>query len=394
MALPKITIEYLNGQLGTVPESQDGLLALAVIGATAAGATFALGNPYTIYRPQSLDGLGVTQENNARLHSLVSQFYSTADEGTKLVVVGYPSTDTMAGLCDKTSGKLRTLLQAQKGELRGIVLASAVEAEEGAEGLDADVFSALPKAQELADYSASELYAPIFVALEGKGFTDAADLKDLSDLGYNRCCVVIGGTSDDGDGAAMGIFAGKVASVPVHRNIGRVADGALYPEKMYVGGKPVDECVDDITAIYDKGYICPRTYVGRTGYFFTDDRMACDPTDDYAHLTNRRTIDKAARIAYSTLLDYMLGEIDTNEDGTMQQGVIKSWQAEVEGAIDTQMTSAGELSGTDGSGCKCSIDPSQNVVSTSKINVTLKVRPYGYARFINVSIGFLLSSSN
>ena len=100
--------------------------------------------------------------------------------------------------------------------------------------------------------------------------------------------------------------------------------------------------------------------------------------------------DKAARIAYSTLLDYMLGEIETNEDGTMRQGVIKSWQAEVESAIDTQMTAAGELSGTDGSGCRCHIDPSQNVVSTSEINITLKVRPYGYARFINVELGFLL----
>lgn len=393
MALPKITIKYLNGQLGTVPESQDGLLALAVTGATAAGETFALGTPYKIYRPQSLDQLGVTEENNPRLYSLVIQFYSQSGEGTPLVIVGYPETDTMTGLCDKTSGKLRSLLQSQKGNLRGIVLASAGDAEEGEEGLDPDVFSALSKAQELADYSASELYAPIFVALEGRGFTEAADLKDLSELGCNRCCVVIGGTSDDGDGAAMGIFAGKVASASVQRNIGRVADGALTPETMYIGGKLVDECVDEITTIYDKGYICPRTYVGRTGYFFTDDRMACDPTDDYAHLTARRTIDKAARIAYSTLLDYMLGEIETNEDGTMQQGVIKSWQAEVESAIDSQMTAAGELSETDGSGCRCRIDPSQNVVSTSEINITLKVRPYGYARFINVELGFLVESN-
>lgn len=393
MALPKITIKYLNGQLGTVPESQDGLLALAVTGATAAGETFALGTPYKIYRPQSLDQLGVTEENNPRLYSLVLQFYSQSGESTPLVIVGYPATDTMTGLCDKTTGKLRSLLQSQKGDIRGIVLASASEAEDGEEGLDADVLSALPKAQELADYSAGELYAPIFVALEGRGFTEAADLKDLSELGYNRCCVVIGGTSDDGDGAAMGIFAGKVASAPVQRNIGRVADRALTPETMYIGGKLVDECVDDITTIYDKGYICPRTYVGRVGYFFTDDRMACDPTDDYAHLTARRTIDKAARIAYSTLLDYMLGEIETNEDGTMPQGVIKSWQAEVESAIDTQMTAAGELSGMDGSGCRCHIDPSQNVVSTSEINITLKVRPYGYARFINVELGFLVESN-
>ena len=132
--------------------------------------------------------------------------------------------------------------------------------------------------------------------------------------------------------------------------------------------------------------------MGRTGYFWTDDRMACEETDDYAHLTARRTVDKAARIAYDTLLDYMLTEIETNEDGTMQQDVLKSWQAEVESAIDTQMTAKGELSSTDGSGCSCYIDPAQNVVSTSIITLTLKVRPFGYARTINVDLGFQVSN--
>ena len=65
MPLPKITIEYLNGQLGTVPQSQDGLLVLAVSGATAVPSTFVLGTPYLIYRPAGLDSLGVTEANNA-----------------------------------------------------------------------------------------------------------------------------------------------------------------------------------------------------------------------------------------------------------------------------------------------------------------------------------------
>ena len=51
----------------------------------------------------------------------------------------------------------------------------------------------------------------------------------------------------------------------------------------------------------------------------------------------------------------------------------------------------GELSADDSqSGCKCLIDTSQNVASTSKVNVTLKIRPYGYARYIDVELGFLV----
>ena len=385
----------MNGQLGTVPESRDGLLALVVIGAAAVASTFTLGTPYLVYRPKGIEDLGITAENNARIFELVSQFYSEADEGTPLYVVGYAGTETMTKLCDKDAGSLKGLIQSLKGELRGVVIASAVEGDaDVTEGLDPDVLSALPKAQALAEYAADSLYAPVFIALEGREYSGtASELKDLSDMAYNRCCVVIGDTVSGSGNAAMGVFAGRVAAVPVQRNIGRVADGALSPTVMYIGEKTVDEAGDDISTIYDKGYITPRTYVGRTGYFFSDDRMACDSTDDYAHLTARRTIDKAARIAYDTLLDFMLGEIEVNEDGTMQQPVLKNWQAAVESAIDTQMTAAGELSATDGSGCTCYIDPSQNVLSTSTVNMTLKVRPYGYARFINVELGFYVEAA-
>ena len=50
-------------------------------------------------------------------------------------------------------------------------------------------------------------------------------------------------------------------------------------------------------------------------------------------------------------------------------------------------------SASGGSGCICYIDPSQNVLSTSTVNVTLKVRPYGYARFINVELGFQVAAA-
>ena len=89
----------------------------------------------------------------------------------------------------------------------------------------------------------------------------------------------------------------------------------------------------------------------------------------------------------------MLDEIEVNKDGTMQIAVIKSWQSAVEGAINRQMTANGELSGGDEGGCECYIDPTQNVLSSSKVHLVLKVRPYGYARQIEVDLGFLVTNS-
>lgn len=382
----------MNGRLGTLPASQDGLLLLAVLGAVAVAGKFVLGQVYRVNSLAGLGELGVTAENNRRLYELVSQFYDETPDGTPLLVAGFDATKTFAGLCDKDTGALKALIQSENGEIRGVVMAGIGKGT-AETGLNKDVFAAIPKAQALAEYAAMQMYAPLFIALEGAGYTDAASLKDLSKEKGNRVCVVLGDVTASSVGAAMGTFAGRVAASPVQRNIGRVADGALAPTKMYLGAKTIDESHDEIATIYEKGYICPRTYVGRTGYFFTDDRMTCADTDDYAHLTALRTVDKAARIAYRTLLDSMLTEIECNEDGTMESAVVKAWQAGVESAIDAEMTARGELSQSGGRGCRCHIDPSQNVVATSEIVISLGVRPYGYARTITVNIGFLIEAA-
>ena len=397
MALPNIRIQFLNGQLGTVADSQDGLLAL-VCGAAAVSSTFSLSTAYTVYRLAGLEALGVTETNNAGLYRHVRDFYNEAEEGTPLVVYGVEKTQKMAALCDKDSGPLKALLQGQRGELRGLVIARdpGTESVTPEDGLDPDVTAAQPKAQALAEWATTELYAPVFVALEGRSYDGAADLADLNEQAYDRVCVVIGDTTAGSKGAAMGVFAGRVAAAPVQRNIGRVADGALAPTEMFIGDDRVEDVMDDVTTMYDKGYITPRTYVGRSGYYWTDDRLATDATEDYSHLSLRRVIDKAYRIAYDTLLDYMLDEIAVNTDGTMQGAVLKNWQASVENAIRAGMTANGELSAdtpAGESGCRVCSDPDQNVLATSTVEITLKVRPYGYARNVEVQLGFQVETN-
>ena len=345
--LPRIKISYLNGQLGTVGESPDGLFAL-VCGATAAGGTFELEKAYSVRGMDDLAALGITPEGNPRLYKHVKEFYDEAEEGTELVVYGVAKSAKMTALLDKTSGSARKLVEGQNGRLRGLFVAGdGGTTGSVTEGLDPDVLSALPIAQQLAEWATEELYAPLFVILEGRGYT-GEDLRDLSELAYNRVGILIGDTEAGSEGACVG-----------------------------------------------KGYITPRKYVGRSGYFFTDDRLACDETDDYAHLAHRRVIDKAYRIVYDTLLDMMLDELEVNEDGTLQAGIVKSWQQAVEDALNAGMTASGELSaGDDGEGCVCFIGQTQNVLATSKVAVTVKVRPFGYARYVDVSLGFQVTQAS
>lgn len=397
MQLPRVKIQFLNGQLGTVGESADGLLAL-VCGASAVTGKLALNTVYELRSVDDLSALGVTSENNAVLYKHVTEFYDEAESGTKLIVYPVAPSAKATELCDYTKtgeGYVRDLITRQNGALRGIGVAGVNTGSTVAStnGLDPDVFTALPKAQQLAEWATTELYAPLLFVLEGRAYDASKELKDLTGEKYNRVAVYIGDTVQGSKGACMGTLLGRIASIPVQRNIGRVKDGSLFPLEMYVGTKKIEESGSVISSIFEKGYIVPRKHVGRSGYYFADDPMACDPTDDYAHITNRRVIDKAYRIAYDTMLDLLLDELELNADGTLQHAVVKSWQQTLENAINRQMTANGELSATDGEGCQCYIDATQNVVSTSRIKETLKVRPHGYSRYIDVDLGFQVTTA-
>lgn len=386
----------MNGQLGTVGESADGLLAI-ICGAAAVLTTFALNTPYTITSMDDLADLGVTEANNEVLYKHVKEFYDEAGAGTKLVLYGVNPTTTMTNICDYTKtaeGYARDLICKMNGQLRGIGVANVNTGvtTAGVNGLDPDVFTAVPKAQQLGEWATDELYAPLFFVLEGRNYDASKTLKDLTELDANRVGILLGDTVRNSKGACVGTALGRIASVPVQRNIGRVKDGSLAPTEMFIGAAKIDEISSTVAAIYDDGYLLPRKHVGRSGYYYADDRLACDPTDDYANLATRRVIDKAYRIAYDTLLDELLDELELTASGTLQVPVVKSWQQMVENAINRQMTANGELSATDGSGCQCYIDETQNVVSTSRIVCTIKVRPFGYARYIDVALGFLVNS--
>ncbi len=394
--LPRVKITFASGLLGKVGDSPDGLLAL-LVSSTAVGKDFALDTPYSIRSVADLEGLGVTKKNNPVLSKHVRDYYAEAVEGTELVIYGVDKKKTMLELVTKgdteeEAGALRQLITLSKGRLRGVAVAlDAQDEPEATEGLTADVISAIPKAQETAVWATETLYAPLFVLLEGRGF-NRQGLKDLSELDCNRVAVFVGDTEEKSKGSAVGLLAGRIARLGIEKNVGRVKEGSINAERFFLSGKPLETQSGAVADLYSKGYISPRQHVGRVGYYFSDDRLATALSDDYAQLTARRTIDKAYRIAYDTLLSSLLDDLEVEADGSLHPAVIRSWEEEVTGAIDRAMTARKELSADSdsGSGCRFTIAPG-NILSTSTITAHLGVRPKGYARYIDVTLGFLVS---
>jgi hypothetical protein len=393
--LPRVKIAFENGALGSVLPSPDGVLGILCTGAIVA-SKFALLTPYIIKSFAELETTyGITVANNPNIVKIFSDFYAEAEEGTEVWLMAFANTVTLAQMVDSTiAANGKALVLAANGRLRGLIVARTpaggytpvVTA-----GIDSDVAAAVLAAQTLAEWAATTLMAPLFVMIEGRAYTGVpANLTDQGTLTKNRVGILIGDTVISSDNACMGLLAGRIASIPVQRNIGRVKDGALATLTAYLKDKTVEQA--DPGSVHDKGYITLRNFVGRTGYFFSDDHLCTLPTDDYHTLTARRTVDKAYRIAYDTLLNELLDEIPVNDDGTIAATKAKSIETKVENAIINSMTVNGELGNNPGdqndTGVSCYIDHTQNLVSTNQLNVVVKVKPFGYAKYIDVKLGF------
>ena len=400
MAIPYVKIHYENGALGLTAPSPDGLLAFIANG-VAVSTSFELNKPYLLSSFDDLITLGINESNNPAIVKLIRDFYAEAGSGTNIYLMAVSTTETQASMLDYTNvNGARKLMEVSNGTIRGIITSHNPETGytpviEG--GINADVYAAIAKGQELGDWAAETMFAPIFIMIEGRDYQgDITELRDLTQQSDNRVGVLIGDTVTESNKAAMGLLAGRIAKIPVQRNIGRVADGALNTLTAYIDDIAAE--LVNVGALHDKGFISFRNYTGRSGYFFTNDMLATLATDDYRFLTYRRTIDKAYRISYITALDFLLDEIPITADGKLLPGLVKSWQGIIEDAIANQMTSQGELSANpedpNDRGVKCYINENQNVLSTGKLAIQIRVRPFAYARYVDVYLGFTINNNN
>jgi hypothetical protein len=393
MAAPRIKIYFENGALGQQVPLEDGIPGLLCT-ATAVASTFALNTPYTLRGVDSLIPLGVDATNNPHLYKTVTDFYKEAGNGAEMWLMGFTDTVKLSDMLDPTvTTRAKALINAANGRIRYLIATRSPApgyTPTITAGMDADVALARTNAQTLAVWAADTKATPIFVLLEGYGFSgNATDLVDLTLGATDRVSIMIGDTTVSSPNAAVGLLGGRVAKNPVHVNIGRVKDGPAT-DTAYIGALEVKNA--DWESIHNKGYITFRNHVRRDGYFFNEDFIATLSTSDYSHITARRTIDKAYIIAHNTLLEKLLGELPVNADGTLQEPLVKSWQADVEKAIAADMSAKGELSADvtnpDDKGVECYINPAQVVTSTGNVRTQIRVRPYGYARLIDAYLGF------
>jgi hypothetical protein len=411
--LPNVTINQTNGNLGRGAGSDDGI-SLLVVSGVANAPDFILNDVIGPFKSLAqFEALGITEEydvtNSCLAHRHIKDFYSEAGKGVELYVMVVALTVEMADIADTTNtttGAKKALL-ASGGRIR---LLGVSRVPDGTyvpaytDQLDADVTDAMDNAQELVAAERTA-FRPLQVLIEGLDWqgnvSSTLDLRDPDDgPNANRVSLVIGQDLDVANDtanlqpqyASVGKALGRAAKIAVHRNIGRVKDGALvdvvragYSNNLAAGTYSDAE----LTTLNDKGYIFLRSHTGKAGWFFNDDHTACPITDDYAYISKGRPADKVSRIARNVYIEEILNDLEIDSDtGKLAASTCKHFEGLVEKGVNDQMTSKGELTAV-----SAFCDADVNVIQTDTVTIEINIVPRGMSRQIVVTQGYALTLS-
>ena len=384
----RINIALANGQLGATLQTNDGVVGLVCTGGIDG---YTLGNSLLITSMANAATQGVTAVGSPFLYRQLSEFYEVAGSGAQIYVMPCTNTVTLAMMGDYAT----TLLNYAAGKIKVLaIITDDTEVYGGsvtiANGLNADVYTLLSSMATVAAtfFAAQKPFRYIIGGTSYQGIPgNLAD--ELTGTTNNRGAILIGDTENAPgsarDQACVGLLLGRISLIPVQRKVSRVKDGALPNLHAFIGAYDVTDPahVGDPAVIAGRGYITWETYPNVAGFFFSGDDTCSATTDDYHFLARGRVIDKAHILAYATFVQEIDDEIPTVPGGTPDPGWAKTLEQSIVDQINDTMTANKEITGVD-----CSIDLTQDVLSTNILNIVLKERPVGYASDIEVSLGF------
>ena len=240
---------------------------------------------------------------------------------------------------------------------------------------------------EVNDMPLSILYCARIASLTGLTSMSAIGLKNVSVLigqgggKFEREMTVV----EDYPVGLVGNALGMLSKVSVHESIAWVAkcpSGVETPA--FMDGtllKDVDAGV--VTGLNDKRFIFLRTFGGLQGSFYNDSFTMDIGTSDYNAIERVRTMDKACRGVRTYLLPHLSSPLYVDAaSGKLRQDTVAVLTDVANMALE-QMERDGELSGW-----RVLIDPAQNVLSSSVVEIVIKNVPVGVMRRIRVKIGF------
>lgn len=382
-----------NGGLSRELNGSDHISGLIVYGEKAVDKILLL-------EPNELEAIGVTLVTHPVLFYHVNEFFRI-NPGAKLYIQG-------VAVSDGEYSEIKVLQNFAGGDIRQMAICDFKSPVSVLE-------TAIPKLNQIAT-ELGNLNLPLSILFTVK--VTSVEMVTLPQLHLEneRVSVII---SQDGGGLGaflatsnpsisnIGACLGAVSKAMVHESIAWVEKQNLvdvaYAKKLtgdveqaremdiigFVdGSKLSDYSPEQIKAIEDKGYIFCLKHTGIAGTYFNDSFTATALDSDFAYIENNRTIDKAIREINKVLVPRISAPAYVDPDtGYLANSTVAATEALCDDVLD-QMIRDGEISGY-----AVSINPRQQILKTSKLEVVVKLVPVGVLREIIVKIGLTLKTS-
>jgi Protein of unknown function (DUF2586) len=401
--LPKVRINIVKDRLGLQTAAEDGtsLLLVGMVDTHPLYSVLFDGKLFTSLRNAEDEGITSASDiaNNALVWEHIKDFYTNAPTGTQLHVMSFESDTSYVDLFDAANTpRFSNYLADKLGNIKLVgVAANTSVANDSTKNNVTDIVAAMTLVQAFAN---TELAAkrPISIFLECRNFNASnasPSLRTITDA--NRVSVftvrqssrvtklLTDGINIAAKMAAIGFLLGNVAKIPVQRSLARVKNGDVgWVDASFSNGTETKVLTEEQLGILsDKGFIAVRKHMSKNGYFFTKDPTCTEITDDYNAIHSVRVMDKVFRIVNSIYTNELEDEFEVNDNGTLEVSAVKNLQNICENAIVAQMQVGSEISKV-----LVSIDPLQNVLTTSELEVEVYITQKGIVSLFKVNIGF------
>jgi len=253
--------------------------------------------------------------------------------------------------------KISLLLDQQAGgiKLLGVCLNPDSTAQTAGAGESADISTAIPKLQSLAELQA-ESGRYFSGVLEVRNLTDTPSaMTDFLGLGTNdRVSIFAQRNQTEYEAikdeipisagyAAVGFLLGFVAKIEIQEAIGKVRNGDIgWINPQLSDGRLLSSFSENsIKTIHRKGLITTVKHTGKGGWFLGVDTTLAKDTD-YDRISRRRVMDKALFITLVMITDELeddkflneeTGDLTTIEKEAIQNRIQKELESELSQAV-------------------------------------------------------------
>ena len=180
------------------------------------------------------------------------------------------------------------------------------------------------------------------------------------------------------------IVSAREKLIPLHEDLGKVARGPLpliLTPSENSGKYGIYHDEDAKPGLDVSRFTTLRRFKNIPGFYITNGRTFASPGSDYTFLQYRRVIDRAATLLTVISKQFINAEFRVNADGTIYEIDAVNAEDKVSQFLYSDLRQ-------NVVGLQVQVDRNINLLSTQKMKITVSVLPYGYVKFLDLTIGF------